>query len=674
MSTLDLASLGVSAVDVATIQENIINQVKQSKKNALNKELETIQSNIQNLKQQIKTIGRILRNAKHKIINLSPKEIKSHLTKQKQLANELQTQIETKTQILNQLKFIDQTITNNTQNNTDSNNHNQHNHNNSNYEHIINDNNNNTLPEKRGKKRSHNEMINNETSNNNTHSNNNNNINTDNNNNQWQCTRCTLFNEISNIRCSICNTIKPRNLNHIIASDNSLTVDSVSPPPNKKQKIKHSNKKQSKDKHKNVIYEPYRHNNDDADDDIYESRLKSFYKYKDELIKLRKKKQNVEDNININISENEEEIERKSNDFIPETFYDYSLGFIDIKSNKKFINIDNSNMINNCVPLWIYNHLYKFQRDGLKWLYKLFNEGVGGILGDDMGLGKTIQIISFLESLRIGLNGNGPALIICPGSVLIQWMREFHKWSPELRVMLLHDCGRHKSTNKEIIDKLYDSCLINIGNNNKYKDYCGGVIITTYTSLKINDSLLLPIKWGIVILDEGHKIRNPNAAITMICKQLKCRNRYIVSGSPLQNTLMDLWSLFDFIFPGKLATLPVFEDEFVTPIKMGGYSHATSLQIEESIATANILKNIIDPYILRRTKENVKKYFFIPNKTEQVLFCKLSDKQLLEYKNVLNSNEMKQIFENKHNNNNNYFFDKWDRNYEKQKNKLQTKG
>ncbi len=115
----------------------------------------------------------------------------------------------------------------------------------------------------------------------------------------------------------------------------------------------------------------------------------------------------------------------------------------------------------------------------------------------------------------------------------------------------------------------------------------------------------------------------------------------ILTGSPLQNTLSDLWSLFDFIFPGRLATLPVFEEEFVNPIKLGGYTHATNIEIEASIACANCLKDIIDPYILRRTKENVKNNknlnFIIPNKTEQVLFCKLSEKQLEEYKRILNS-------------------------------------
>lgn len=132
---------------------------------------------------------------------------------------------------------------------------------------------------------------------------------------------------------------------------------------------------------------------------------------------------------------------------------------------------------------------------------------------------------------------------------------------------------------------------------------------------------------------KGHKIRNPNVCTTLTCKQLISHHRFILTGCPLQNSLTDLWSLFDFIYPTKLGTLPVFETEFVQPINLGGYSHANSLQTEQAIVCAQLLKDMIEPYILRRTKEEVN--INIPKKTEQVLFCQLTDKQMKEYKNVI---------------------------------------
>ncbi|ETO31766.1 excision repair cross-complementing protein, partial [Reticulomyxa filosa] len=138
----------------------------------------------------------------------------------------------------------------------------------------------------------------------------------------------------------------------------------------------------------------------------------------------------------------------------------------------------------------------------------------------------------------------------------------------------------------------------------------------------------------------GHKIRNPDAQITLVCKQLLTRHRYILTGAPLQNSLKDLWSLFDFIFPGRLGTLPVFEQELVTPIRLGGFNNATRSQIEQAICCANALKNIIDPFVLRRFKTDVKQHFHIPEKTEQVLFCKLAPSQVGKYQALLKSPDM----------------------------------
>jgi DNA excision repair protein ERCC-6 len=165
------------------------------------------------------------------------------------------------------------------------------------------------------------------------------------------------------------------------------------------------------------------------------------------------------------------------------------------------------------VPADIWDRLYRYQQTGVKWLWELHCQQVGGILGDEMGLGKTIQVIGFLAGLRCSNVrshvtrelGLGPVLVVCPATVLYQWVNEFHKWYPPFRVAILHDTGSHGG------NKL--TLLANIIRYN-------GVIITTYASIRINNLLLLKYQWDYVILDEGHKIRNPDAEITLACKRV----------------------------------------------------------------------------------------------------------------------------------------------------------
>lgn len=107
-----------------------------------------------------------------------------------------------------------------------------------------------------------------------------------------------------------------------------------------------------------------------------------------------------------------------------------------------------------------------------------------------------------------------------------------------------------------------------------------GVLITTYAGIRIYQDLLISQKWDYIILDEGHKIRNPDAEITLSVKQFATPHRLILSGSPMQNNLKELWSLFDFVFPGKLGTLPVFMEQFSVPITQGGYANATEVQVQ----------------------------------------------------------------------------------------------
>ncbi|XP_060142232.1 DNA excision repair protein ERCC-6 isoform X2 [Globicephala melas] len=226
------------------------------------------------------------------------------------------------------------------------------------------------------------------------------------------------------------------------------------------------------------------------------------------------------------------------------------------------------------VPGFLFKKLFKYQQTGVRWLWELHCQQAGGILGDEMGLGKTIQIIAFLAGLSYSkirtrgsnyrFEGLGPTIIVCPTTVMHQWVKEFHTWWPPFRVAVLHETGSFSHKKEKLIRDIA---------------HCHGILITSYSYVRLMQDDISRHDWHYVILDEGHKIRNPNAAITLACKQFRTPHRIILSGSPMQNNLRELWSLFDFIFPGKLGTLPVFMEQFSVPITMGGYSNASPVQI-----------------------------------------------------------------------------------------------
>lgn len=169
----------------------------------------------------------------------------------------------------------------------------------------------------------------------------------------------------------------------------------------------------------------------------------------------------------------------------------------------------------------------------------------------------------------------------------------------------------------------------------------GHVLVTTYAGLQTYGDVLIPVNWGYAVLDEGHKIRNPNTAITVYCKELRTPNRIILSGTPMQNNLTELWSLFDFIYPMRLGTLINFRNQFEIPIRLGGYANATNLQIMTAQKCAETLKDAISPYLLQRLKADVATD--LPKKSEQVLFCKLTEPQRQAYEMFLKSDEMNAI-------------------------------
>ncbi|VDK32843.1 unnamed protein product [Taenia asiatica] len=318
------------------------------------------------------------------------------------------------------------------------------------------------------------------------------------------------------------------------------------------------------------------------------------------------------------------------------------------------------------VPGEIWSHLYAYQREGVTWLWGLHQHGVGGILGDEMGLGKTVQVISFLAALdhsklpiagssydvavsrmknappnRV-FDGLAPVLIVCPGTVLKQWLAEFRTWMPTARVIIVHSSGSGYNNLPRLISSLFTT---------------SGIALTTYGTLIQHSDLLVPLAWHYVILDEGHKIKNPQAEITIMVKRFVTPHRLIVSGTPMQNNLKELWCIFDFVYPGKLGGgMMDFLVNFAVPITQGGYANATPLEVETAYRCACTLKRVLSPYLLRRLKTEVRlelpkkseqassrwifiDHFYLKNtlRSTEVLFCRLTHYQRCVYEEYLSS-------------------------------------
>lgn len=274
------------------------------------------------------------------------------------------------------------------------------------------------------------------------------------------------------------------------------------------------------------------------------------------------------------------------------------------------------------VPGDVDQSLFGWQKVGVQWLWELYQQDVGGILADEMGLGKTVQAIAFLASLHHSKKLNKPVIIVCPTTIMKQWVSEFHRWWPALRVAILHSTGAglSRGTAKKLVRRVVNE---------------GHVLITTYEGVQSYSEELLPVQWGYAILDEGHKIRNPDTAVAGYCKELRTQHRIILSGTPIQNRLTELWSLFDFIYPMRLGTLQDFVIKIEDPIKKGGYAKASNLEKKTAGVCAQTLKDTISPYFLMRSKGDVAAT--LPKKSEQVLFCKLTPKQVSAYHNFLKS-------------------------------------
>lgn len=245
--------------------------------------------------------------------------------------------------------------------------------------------------------------------------------------------------------------------------------------------------------------------------------------------------------------------------------------------------------------------LRPYQEQGLSWLRFIHDLGSGGVLADDMGLGKTIQTIALLLSIKAEKKTQPlRSLIVAPTSVVTNWVRELERFGPSLSVALWHGAGRKEQKNE-----------LNQVN----------VVITSYALLRRDIDLLKKLRLDYAILDEAQNIKNPMSATAQAAKELKAGHRLALTGTPIENRLSEIWSIFEFVSPGLLGPLAKFEERFAKPIDQGDSKQAARLR-----AT-------IHPFILRRTKMEVAKD--LPPKIEVDKIVDLMPDQKAIYVQVL---------------------------------------
>ncbi len=254
--------------------------------------------------------------------------------------------------------------------------------------------------------------------------------------------------------------------------------------------------------------------------------------------------------------------------------------------------------------------LRPYQRDGVRWLHLLASLRLGACLADDMGLGKTIQVIALLLVLKRSRNGAGKrerraSLLVAPASLLSNWAAEIERFAPGLKAVIAHPSAMASADLKA----LDGSGLADVD-----------LVITSYGTLSRTTGLVAT-SWRLAILDEAQTIRNPAARQTKVVKQLDALSRIALTGTPIENRLGDLWSIFDFLNPGLLGSARQFRD----------FSKRLAA---DSSGTANAyapLRELLRPYLLRRLKTDRSIIADLPDKTEIKTFCQLSRAQAALY-------------------------------------------
>ncbi|KAJ1974753.1 ATP-dependent DNA helicase Snf21 [Dimargaris xerosporica] len=267
--------------------------------------------------------------------------------------------------------------------------------------------------------------------------------------------------------------------------------------------------------------------------------------------------------------------------------------------------------------------LKDYQLKGLQWMVSLYNNRLNGILADEMGLGKTIQTLSLITFLIERKRQNGPFLIIVPLSTLPNWSLEFEKWAPSVRMVVYKGPPQ--------VRKAIQQNEIRHGNFQ--------VLLTTFEYIIKDRPILSRIKWVHMIIDEGHRMKNVKSKLTQTINQYyTTRYRLILTGTPLQNNLPELWALLNFVLPKIFDSVTSFDEWFNTPFAGAGGQDRIELNEEEALLVIRRLHKVLRPFLLRRLKKDVEAE--LPDKVESVVKCRMSALQSVLYNQVRKHGKM----------------------------------
>jgi SNF2 family DNA or RNA helicase len=250
------------------------------------------------------------------------------------------------------------------------------------------------------------------------------------------------------------------------------------------------------------------------------------------------------------------------------------------------------------VPANLHAELRSYQIDGYRWMSRLAHWGAGACLADDMGLGKTVQSIALLLSRA----HEGPQMVVMPTSVLSGWQQELQRFAPSLRVEVLNQPGANR---KRMVEEAE----------------AGTVVLSTYGLIVTERELLTTRRWTTIVLDEAHTIKNRDTQTSQGAMEMQADFRLLLTGTPVQNHLSEIWNLFQFANPGLLGSYQQFADRFIVPIER---DHDRDRQ--------QLLRRMLRPFLLRRTKEDVLSE--LPEKTEITLRVELSAEEKALYDNL----------------------------------------
>jgi SNF2 family DNA or RNA helicase len=257
-------------------------------------------------------------------------------------------------------------------------------------------------------------------------------------------------------------------------------------------------------------------------------------------------------------------------------------------------------------PAHFQGTLRPYQQRGAAWLAFLEQWGLGACLADDMGLGKTIQLIALLLHLKEERALDGPVLLVCPTSVLGNWEREVKRFAPSLRVLVQHGDKRSQRDSFAKAAAAVD------------------VVMTSYALVHRDVKTLQRVAWQGVVLDEAQNIKNPQAKQSQALRQLETQFRIALTGTPVENRLLELWSIMDFLNPGYLGPRNFFQRRFVIPIERYG-----------DTASLKTLRSLVQPFILRRLKTDRTIIQDLPEKQENSVFCGLAPEQASLYQQLV---------------------------------------